>query len=425
MDNSSMRNGMSDEQANMIAAAAAARLLAPPASMSDEQVTGSMVAAVRPEGVPGDALALSDDGGLCKRILTAGDPSGGTPFAGAKVEVHYTGTLLADGSKFDSSHDRAGNFSFTIGTKQVIKGWDVGVATMHKGEKAELYCRSDYAYGDSGSPPKIPGGATLKFEVELLSWAKDRAKMSAAEKIDEASVLKADATTKFKAGEFAAARSVYDEAVRWMEPEKEFAKEEEPVKSAAMELLVSCLLNSSQCSLKLSDWPTAAARCTTVLKETTIGTTRAGLAPASKVKAFFRRGCARIKLEEFDLARSDLKEACTLDPKSREIREAYASVKEAEQAALREEVRAPPTGTRRNPLEPTGTHWNPPELRTARELRTPQLGLHPPTRLRFSTCLTPRLPNSNSLVLPALATCVPVAPPCAACRGRRLGSLRL
>ena len=47
----------------------------------------------------------------------------------------------------------------------VIKGWDVGVASMTKGEKATLICRSDYAYGDSGSPPKIPGGATLNFEV--------------------------------------------------------------------------------------------------------------------------------------------------------------------------------------------------------------------------------------------------------------------
>jgi FKBP-type peptidyl-prolyl cis-trans isomerase len=47
----------------------------------------------------------------------------------------------------------------------VIKGWDKGVATMKKGEKAVLTCRADYAYGDSGSPPKIPGGATLNFEV--------------------------------------------------------------------------------------------------------------------------------------------------------------------------------------------------------------------------------------------------------------------
>merc|ERR1719217_128901 len=129
----------------------------------------------RPDGVPTDAVDLSDDGGLCKRILTPGDPSEGVPFEGAEVQVHYVGTLLSDGSKFDSSRDRPGNFKFTLGRGAVIKGWDKGVTTMHKGEKAELFCRADYAYGEQGSPPKIPGGATLKFEVELLSWGEDEA----------------------------------------------------------------------------------------------------------------------------------------------------------------------------------------------------------------------------------------------------------
>ena len=52
----------------------------------------------------------------------------------------------------------------------MIKGWDIGVATMKKGEKAVLTCKPDYAYGAAGSPPTIPPGATLNFEVELLSW---------------------------------------------------------------------------------------------------------------------------------------------------------------------------------------------------------------------------------------------------------------
>ncbi|KAK2147711.1 hypothetical protein LSH36_540g01046, partial [Paralvinella palmiformis] len=52
----------------------------------------------------------------------------------------------------------------------VIKAWDIGVATMHKGEVAVFTCKPEYAYGEAGSPPTIPPGATLVFEVELFDW---------------------------------------------------------------------------------------------------------------------------------------------------------------------------------------------------------------------------------------------------------------
>ena len=58
--------------------------------------------------------------------------SGPEAVAGKSVEVHYTGTL-ADGTKFDSSHDRKKPFSFRLGGKQVIAGWDEGVAGMKVG----------------------------------------------------------------------------------------------------------------------------------------------------------------------------------------------------------------------------------------------------------------------------------------------------
>ena len=83
--------------------------------------------------------------------------------------MHYTGRLL-DGTVFDSSVDRGEPFKFKLGTGAVIKGWDVGVATMRKGEKSLLTCRPNYGYGELGSAPKIPGNATLQFEVELLDW---------------------------------------------------------------------------------------------------------------------------------------------------------------------------------------------------------------------------------------------------------------
>jgi len=86
---------------------------------------------------------------------------------GDTLHMHYTGKL-EDGTEFDSSIPRKQPFVFTLGAGQVIKGWDQGLLGMCEGEKRKLVIPSDMGYGDRGSPPKIPGGATLVFEVELL-----------------------------------------------------------------------------------------------------------------------------------------------------------------------------------------------------------------------------------------------------------------
>jgi len=87
--------------------------------------------------------------------------------SGDSVKVHYTGTLL-DGTKFDSSRDRGTPFDFQLGQGKVIKGWDEGVVGMKVGGKRTLLIPSEKAYGESGSPPKIPPNSALKFEIELI-----------------------------------------------------------------------------------------------------------------------------------------------------------------------------------------------------------------------------------------------------------------
>ncbi|CAG9820011.1 unnamed protein product [Phaedon cochleariae] len=113
-------------------------------------------------------ISLKQDGGILKEVIQegAGDE---LPTHGCKVSVHYTGTLT-DGTKFDSSRDRNEPFKFDLGKGSVIKAWDIGVATMKKGERALLTCAPEYAYGEAGSPPTIPPNSTLKFDVEVISW---------------------------------------------------------------------------------------------------------------------------------------------------------------------------------------------------------------------------------------------------------------
>uniref|UniRef100_A0A0D6QZR6 peptidylprolyl isomerase n=1 Tax=Araucaria cunninghamii TaxID=56994 RepID=A0A0D6QZR6_ARACU len=87
---------------------------------------------------------------------------------GDRIKVHYRGTLT-DGKVFDSSFERGDPIEFELGSGQVIKGWDQGLLGMCVGEKRKLKIPSKLGYGDQGSPPKIPGGATLVFDTELVA----------------------------------------------------------------------------------------------------------------------------------------------------------------------------------------------------------------------------------------------------------------
>jgi FKBP-type peptidyl-prolyl cis-trans isomerase FkpA len=105
--------------------------------------------------------------GVVIRTITAG--AGESPGAQDVVKVHYEGKLI-DGTVFDSSIKRGQPAEFPL--NGVVPCWTEALQKMKKGEKAQIVCPSSLAYGDRGSPPNIPPGATLSFEVELLDFHK-------------------------------------------------------------------------------------------------------------------------------------------------------------------------------------------------------------------------------------------------------------
>jgi FKBP-type peptidyl-prolyl cis-trans isomerase FkpA len=108
--------------------------------------------------------AVKSDSGMIYIPTKEGD--GASPKATDRVKVHYHGTL-SDGTVFDSSVERGQPATFPL--NGVIACWTEGLQKMKVGGKAKLVCPSDIAYGDRGAPPKIKPGATLTFDVELLS----------------------------------------------------------------------------------------------------------------------------------------------------------------------------------------------------------------------------------------------------------------
>jgi FKBP-type peptidyl-prolyl cis-trans isomerase len=102
--------------------------------------------------------------GLQYKVLTAG--TGPKPAASDTVVCNYRGTLI-DGTEFDSSYKRGQPATFPV--TGVIKGWTEALQLMPVGSKWQLFLPPDLAYGDAGAGPQIGPGATLIFEVELLS----------------------------------------------------------------------------------------------------------------------------------------------------------------------------------------------------------------------------------------------------------------
>ncbi|MCW8908048.1 MAG: FKBP-type peptidyl-prolyl cis-trans isomerase [Sedimenticola sp.] len=102
--------------------------------------------------------------GLQYQVLREGE--GEQPAPGAKVTVHYRGTLIS-GEEFDSSYSRGEPTSFSL--DGVIPGFREGISLMNPGAKYKLFIPASLGYGETGAPGAIGPNETLIFEVELIS----------------------------------------------------------------------------------------------------------------------------------------------------------------------------------------------------------------------------------------------------------------
>ena len=280
-------------------------------------------------------VSVDQDGGVRKRVVRAAPSpdAAGPPPKGYLVTAHYTGSLNEDGSgKFDSSVDRGKPFEFTIGQGQVIRGWDEGFASMKVGEKAVFQIRSDYGYGASGSPPKIPPNATLYFDVELLGFEekkKEKWEMTPEERLAAAQTLKQEGTDLFQAQNYAAAAVKYAQAADYAVDE---GLDGNDVPESDRSLYVSCWSNAALCHVKLHDWPATKDACNKILA--------IDAEAATNVKAWYRRGLARTKLGLLSEAKQDLMTAYRVDPANKDVRKALATLKELQTKAKEKEKAA-------------------------------------------------------------------------------------
>lgn len=163
----------------------------------------------------------------------------------------------------------------------MIKGWDIGIATMRLGEKAELIIKPEYAYGMIGAPPTIPSSATLLFTVEVIQIndrKPTRWMMSDPELIKVALRYKDDGNLKFKGQKYKEAEGLYRDALAHLDAVKNDNKE-------LRELKKTILLNLSVVTNNTGDY-----------KETLINCTKALDLDEKAQKAYFLRSQANVKM---------------------------------------------------------------------------------------------------------------------------------
>eukprot|EP00012_Vannella_robusta_P003796 CAMPEP_0206189552 /NCGR_PEP_ID=MMETSP0166-20121206/4234_1 /ASSEMBLY_ACC=CAM_ASM_000260 /TAXON_ID=95228 /ORGANISM="Vannella robusta, Strain DIVA3 518/3/11/1/6" /LENGTH=436 /DNA_ID=CAMNT_0053605485 /DNA_START=119 /DNA_END=1426 /DNA_ORIENTATION=- len=265
-----------------------------------------------PTALREEVVAQTESGSkLLKRVVREG--TGDSPCNGHQVYVHYEG-YYEDGGVFDSTRLREQEFMFIVGEGQVIPGWDLAIATMKSGELIELITPPEYAFGPLGCPPRIPGGATLKYEIELIRFSLP---LSSAAKSNELELpldksIECCKSSRFEgnalvsSNSFRKATKCYNRALNYFQRHRNLSESEEALVN---ECKLPIYSNLAFCYLKLKDYKRAKKSCEDALK-----------IDNNHLKALCRMGESLIHLDELDEAKKHLLKAHSIDEKEGKVK---------------------------------------------------------------------------------------------------------
>ena len=203
--------------------------------------------------------------------------------------MNYKGFLI-DGTVFDSNEGRGAPFSFILEAGQVIKGFDIAVASMKVGEKSKFLIKSEYAYGANSPSPSIPSNSDLIFELELLEIdnKKDKNELTITEKLAAADQAKSDGSFFFKEGKIAKAISEYKYGCDLVADYQDWSDE---FQDEAQTLFISLSLNLALALIKNQEYLEACSQAMNVLA-----------LDKHNFKAIYRFGLAKLHLGDAQTA---------------------------------------------------------------------------------------------------------------------------
>uniref|UniRef100_A0A670YS74 peptidylprolyl isomerase n=1 Tax=Pseudonaja textilis TaxID=8673 RepID=A0A670YS74_PSETE len=111
---------------------------------------------------------ITGDKGVLKEVIR--DGSGETVPPDSSVLVKFSGYLEHMDRPFDTNWFKKNPKLMKLGEDITLRGLEIGLLTMRKGELARFLFKPNYAFGTLGCPPLIPPNSTVLFEVELLDF---------------------------------------------------------------------------------------------------------------------------------------------------------------------------------------------------------------------------------------------------------------